>query len=672
MTVSVVQGSSGPYYPNGVTVAFPFDFRVVEHDDVTVVLIAADGSEAVVDPAAYSVSVNPSGEGGTVTFSAPPAATVARLFVLLDPSFEQQTLFEDEGPFNSAVLNPLADRAAMRDIVLRERLDRTFTLPRGGGQDGKFPVILPGNVPGWTSGTGSDAALRSDLALMSGASLLGFSHTVDYAAESLGGKLKRERVSITDRPWGCVGDNATDNTAGLKACAEYCIANGLTMYIPTGIYRHKAIALTPLIHSGLRVEGEWVGNYNPQDGKPSGSYLRQIDDGWGWLIDGDYGPFYLRFEGVCFWGTGAADGAVQVVGRSQFAFQRCGFIFYSKSAYPSACILITRNAEPFVGVVKIDDCIFAYSAKGILMNKSLTNVVNITGNTFIDVKSCIAGEYDFNGRTVNILSNYFEGSMSLESCVYFTGHVLTLNIMYSYVEQNSEAINSPLFNLTLATMPSEQFGCVTIAYNFIQKKLGQAGASLISAQYQRGLRITNNYVTEGNALDRWFAIVQGCPDSYIEFPSAPNGKTSYPIRNTDTGRYYLRSHYTNEDKVLATLALAGSGDADGANATTRNDCRYADRDGEITVDFDVTLTTKSGTASGFAELRGLPVPCGEQPGAVQIYQAAGMTGSDPISGVIEAGTQKIKLFNRNGQQFDFNGNMAAGTQLRGKAVYRRR
>jgi hypothetical protein len=85
------------------------------------------------------------------------------LWVALDPSFEQQILFEDEGPFNSAILNPLADRGAQRAIWLRDRVRRSIQLPAG-----EAPVQLPlpaqrrGRVLGFNIITGAMEPLSAE------------------------------------------------------------------------------------------------------------------------------------------------------------------------------------------------------------------------------------------------------------------------------------------------------------------------------------------------------------------------------------------------------------------------------------------------------------------------------------------------------------------------------
>lgn len=134
MTVATTIDASGPYYPNGATVAFPFLFDAGSIDDVEVVIVAADGSETTVSSALYTVTLaGGDAAGGTVTYAAAPAALAvgSALWVVLSPSFEQMIGFVDEGAFNQSMLNPMADEGARRAVWLRSRIERAITLPRG-------------------------------------------------------------------------------------------------------------------------------------------------------------------------------------------------------------------------------------------------------------------------------------------------------------------------------------------------------------------------------------------------------------------------------------------------------------------------------------------------------------------------------------------------------------
>jgi len=182
MTIPTTIVASGPYTPNGVTTAFPFGFKALSDTDVAVVLIAADGTETVISPAAYSVS-RAAGDtpGGTVNMLVAPVNDGRALWVVLDPSFLQEIKFEDEGAFNQTILNNVADEAGSRMVWLRDRVLRSLTLPAGetwpnlpnaatrannvlGFDFAGDPVVIPnpqisGTFPVMTFTTGLDTTL---------------------------------------------------------------------------------------------------------------------------------------------------------------------------------------------------------------------------------------------------------------------------------------------------------------------------------------------------------------------------------------------------------------------------------------------------------------------------------------------------------------------------------
>lgn len=169
MTIPTTIAASGPYYPNGATTVFPFGFKASADTDVIVVLISSAGVETIVPSSSYAVTLAAGDDpGGSVTFTSAPANDGRELWIYLDPTFLQEIKFEDEGAFNQTLLNQLADEAGSRSVWLRERINRAFLLPRAGAAltavVGQFPVVLPGGIPGFSSGTGSDPTLRAELA----------------------------------------------------------------------------------------------------------------------------------------------------------------------------------------------------------------------------------------------------------------------------------------------------------------------------------------------------------------------------------------------------------------------------------------------------------------------------------------------------------------------------
>lgn len=135
MTVTVTNISDGPFAPNGVTTAFPFTFKAVAGSDVSVIRLSSNGSET--ELSGYSVTVDPDGAGGTVTFSVPPVSGDP-IYIISTPSFEQQTDFANQGAWAPASVNAVNDRAAARDLYLRDIANRGIIVPRG--EDG---FILP-------------------------------------------------------------------------------------------------------------------------------------------------------------------------------------------------------------------------------------------------------------------------------------------------------------------------------------------------------------------------------------------------------------------------------------------------------------------------------------------------------------------------------------------------
>lgn len=155
MTVTVTDILAGPFYPNGVTTAFPFSFKIPSAEEVRV-FSYADGVEAVLDPGLYSVAISADAEGGSINFTLPPSSALAPLFIEADPLFTQQANFNNNG-FLPRTINPQLDRGAIRDLILREKVDRSILFPRG-----ESGVMLPeaaarksGKVLGFNAITGA-------------------------------------------------------------------------------------------------------------------------------------------------------------------------------------------------------------------------------------------------------------------------------------------------------------------------------------------------------------------------------------------------------------------------------------------------------------------------------------------------------------------------------------
>ncbi|MBB3955929.1 hypothetical protein [Novosphingobium sediminicola] len=126
MPIGTTNAISGPYYGDGVVVAFPFDFQVLTGDQVSVYV---DGVEQ--DRAAFSVALaGPSPSTGTVLFAvAPPAGAAIR--PVLAPSFTQDIEFADGAAWLADPVNRGYDQAALRDQALARDLRHALRLPMG-------------------------------------------------------------------------------------------------------------------------------------------------------------------------------------------------------------------------------------------------------------------------------------------------------------------------------------------------------------------------------------------------------------------------------------------------------------------------------------------------------------------------------------------------------------
>lgn len=131
MTVTSENVRSGPYYPNGVTVDFPFTFRALTAADVEVVRLNSDGTTTVISSALYAVTINSGGMSGTVTFSAPLATSILPHYVQLVPSFLQGTNFVNQGAYLPSELTKALDQANQRDLWLRDSVNRSIRMPIG-------------------------------------------------------------------------------------------------------------------------------------------------------------------------------------------------------------------------------------------------------------------------------------------------------------------------------------------------------------------------------------------------------------------------------------------------------------------------------------------------------------------------------------------------------------
>ena len=127
MTISSDNRKAGPYICNGVTTAFPFDFKVFSSADVRVVLADASGAESdLVLGTHYAVALNADQDanpGGTVTTTA-AYATGYTLTLTSGLQNLQPVTLTNNGGFYPTVINNALDRLTILVQQLAEQVSR--------------------------------------------------------------------------------------------------------------------------------------------------------------------------------------------------------------------------------------------------------------------------------------------------------------------------------------------------------------------------------------------------------------------------------------------------------------------------------------------------------------------------------------------------------------------
>lgn len=128
MTQTATTAKTGPYSGNGSTVAFDYDFRILEDSDLVVTLTSAAGLDTVLTLTThYTVSGAGDANGGTVTMVTAPATGEKLTFT------RATTLTQTLDLQNRKVVSPELIEAALDKAVLAlqdadERLDRAVKI----------------------------------------------------------------------------------------------------------------------------------------------------------------------------------------------------------------------------------------------------------------------------------------------------------------------------------------------------------------------------------------------------------------------------------------------------------------------------------------------------------------------------------------------------------------
>jgi hypothetical protein len=130
MTISSTN-TKNSYSGDGSTVAFSYTFKILDDDDITVILRTnATGTETVQSKTThYSVSGVGNAGGGTITFVSAPATTVT-VVLLRNVPLTQTTDYTPNDPFPAVTHEDALDKLTLMAQDTQEEVDRSIKLSR--------------------------------------------------------------------------------------------------------------------------------------------------------------------------------------------------------------------------------------------------------------------------------------------------------------------------------------------------------------------------------------------------------------------------------------------------------------------------------------------------------------------------------------------------------------
>lgn len=175
---------------------------------------------------------------------------------VLDSGFDKLTMIAQEisGDVGRAILFPQGEQGA--------------TLADAASRVGKFLSFGAMGALELSSGTGSDAGLRTDLASATGSNMIGFKQAGTGATTRMVQAKAREVISVTD--FGAVGDGVADDTAAIRAALVYAnslkraglagtiLHTGCTVLFPGGTYNVPSISTSFLVECNVQSDGAGI------------------------------------------------------------------------------------------------------------------------------------------------------------------------------------------------------------------------------------------------------------------------------------------------------------------------------------------------------------------------------------------------------------------------------
>ena len=156
MTVSSAVSRSGPYTFNGATTVFDYDFKVYDEAHLRVVVVI-DGTESdLVLGSDYTVSGVGTNSGHITTLETYDSGT---LTIVPDVPFTQETDLENQGAYYAETVERSFDLSVMRDLQLRDGIDRSIKMPSSESVGDGFVVPDAAERAGKVIGFDTDGVL---------------------------------------------------------------------------------------------------------------------------------------------------------------------------------------------------------------------------------------------------------------------------------------------------------------------------------------------------------------------------------------------------------------------------------------------------------------------------------------------------------------------------------
>jgi hypothetical protein len=319
MSITSTTRKAGPFIGNGAQTVFPFAYKVFTAADVLVAeAVIATGVEVIKTLTThYTVSLNVDQEvspGGSVTMLvAPPTGNTLTLGSQVAET--QGVAVTNNGGWYPEILNGALDKATILIQQLKEKLGRALVfpisaagnneLPVSGVRAGKYLAFDASGNPTTSVGTGSDSALRTDLAAGSGAAL------VRYRAAGAGAvatdaetKLRQIEVSPEDYGAALTYNAAVDDRLFLQLARDAVFTAGGGTVVLNRKYALNSFE-TGYVMLRPKAGVSWRGKNKYRTGLRVGNGLRSNTQGISVLYDHDnfifditMEEFFIDFNGV--------------------------------------------------------------------------------------------------------------------------------------------------------------------------------------------------------------------------------------------------------------------------------------------------------------------------------------------------------------------------------------